>query len=330
MNNGKTLKPIPLSEMSQLCQDFLEFKQSIGLKYTSEERTLHYFIRFCHEHYIHENLPEDAIFKWINESDNRSLKTRSNYASTMTAWAKYIFSIGYIQMRIPNIRCSKNTAFVPHIFTSDEVAAIWHTVDHIKPSKVYPNLHQCTPVLFRLLYSCGLRISEALQITLGDIDFSTNVISLKHTKLDKERLIPMSESLSKVMKTYVDEHVNELKKDSPIFYYRLDQPLTQSSIYTRFRMILKDSGIPYEGRLRGPRIHDFRHTFAVVTMNRLCDDGYDLYIALPILAAYLGHSGVKSTERYIRLTEDRLSTVTDSLQLHLPEIFPEVRANEEF
>lgn len=329
MNNEKNLKPIPIAEVSQLCQEFLEFKRATGLKYTSEERTLRYFIRFCNEQYIDGNLPEDAIFKWINESDNRSLKTRSNYASTMTIWAKYIFSLGYIQMRIPNVRFSKNTAFVPHIFTSDELARIWNTVDNIKPTKVHPNLHKCIPVLFRLLYSCGLRISEALQIRLDDIDFTKNVITLKHTKLDRERLIPMSESLAKIIKTYVDGHVNELKKDSPIFFYRLEQPLTQRSIYPRFRIILEDSGIPYEGRLRGPRIHDFRHTFAVVTMNRMYDEGYDLYTALPILSAYLGHSGVKSTERYIRLTEDRLSTVTDSLQLHLPEIFPEVKPDEE-
>ena len=81
--------------------------------------------------------------------------------------------------------------------------AIWNTVDNIAPLKRCPNLHQCIPVLFRLLYACGLRISEALQITVSEIDFNTNVITLKHTKLDKERLIPMSESLAKVMHTYI-------------------------------------------------------------------------------------------------------------------------------
>lgn len=64
-------------------------------------------------------------------------------------------------------------------------------------------------------------------------------------------------------------------------------------------------------------------------MNRMSDAGYDLYVSLPILSAYLGHAGIESTERYIRLTEDRLSTVTGSMQLHLPEIFPEVADDEE-
>ena len=94
-------------------------------------------------------------------------------------------------------------------------------------------------------------------------------------------------------------------------------------------MTLQQSGIPYEGKLRGPRLHDFRHTFAVTAMNHLSDEGNDLYVSLPILSAYLGHAGIQSTERYVRLTEDRLSTITDSIQLNLPNIFPEVKEDEE-
>lgn len=330
MNNGiNGSMPIPVSEVSQLIQNFIEFKRSTGLKYSSEEKTFRYFMRYCNEHYPCGELPEDVVFNWINETDNRSLKTKSNYAGTMAAWSKYLFSLGYIQLRMPNIRHSKNTAFIPHIFTRDELNAIWDTVDRIVPSKAYPNLHQCIPVLFRLLYSCGLRISEPLAITADDISFDTNVIIMKHTKYDKERLIPMSESMANTLKKYINTLPEQLSHNTPVFYYRIGEPLVAHSVYGRFRKTLADSGIPYEGKLRGPRLHDFRHTFSVVTMNRLCDEGNDLYVSLPILSTYLGHSGVKSTERYIRLTEDRLSTVTDSLQLHLPEIFPEVENDEE-
>lgn len=199
----KMLKPILVSKMQHLFEDFLEFKRALGLKYETEEKTLRQFTRYCLEHYPNSFLPEDAVYNWINESENRSLKTRANQSVIMSEWAKYVFSLGYIQIRIPEIRYSNNTSFIPHIFTSDEMKAIWNTVDNIAPLKRCPNLHQCIPVLFRLLYACGLRISEALQITVSEIDFNTNVITLKHTKLDKERLIPMSESLAKVMHTYI-------------------------------------------------------------------------------------------------------------------------------
>jgi len=330
MNNEKTLMPISINVLENLLQDFIDFKRSTGLKYAAEERTVRYFMRYCKEHCPDGNIPEDAIYNWIDESDNRSLKTKANFTSAMTAWAQYMFSLGYIQLRLPSVRYSRNTAFVPHIFTESELQSIWNTVDHIKPTKQYPNLHRCIPVLFRLLYSCGLRISEALSITPSDIDFDANVITLKHTKLDKERLIPMCDSIAKVLKDYAEGCMDKITDDMPIFYYRKGLLLTSCSIYKRFRLVLQESGIPYEGRLRGPRVHDFRHTFAVVTMNRLSDAGNDLYVSLPILSAYLGHSGIKSTERYIRLTEDRLSTVTDKMQMNLPNVFPEVEDDAKF
>lgn len=329
MNNETELKPIPVSELSSFFQEFMEFKKATGLKYASEERTLKYFKRYCLEHYPDENLPEDAIFNWINESDNRSQKTKSNHAGVMTAWAKYMFSLGFMEMRIPDIRCSRNTAFVPHIFTDQELEVIWDMVDNIKPSNLNPNLHICIPVLFRLLYSCGLRISEALGITANDIDFNKNVITICHAKLDKDRWIPMSDSIAAIMKKYVDGQSEKIAPNAPVFYYHPKKVLIAHSIYGRFRLTLEKSDIPYEGSLRGPRLHDFRHTFAVRTMNRLSDSGKDLYVSLPVLSAYLGHANLNTTEKYIRLTEDRLSTITGSMQLHLPEVFPEVADDEE-
>ena len=131
MNNETELKPIPISELASSFERFLEFKRATGLKYVSEERSLKYFTRFCEEHYPDGNLPEDAISDWINESDNRSQKTKANHAGVMTAWAKYMFSLGYEQMRIPDVRSPRNTAFVPHIFTTKEMESIWLSLIHI-------------------------------------------------------------------------------------------------------------------------------------------------------------------------------------------------------
>lgn len=322
-------KPILISDLENYFQDFIDFKRSTGLKYISEVKVLKYFARYCREKYQDDIIPEHAIFEWVHENDNRSQKTKSTTAGIMGEWAKYMFSLGYMQMRIPDIRCPRNTAFVPHIFTASEMESIWRTVDSIKPVRQYPNLHRCIPVLFRLLYSCGPRISEALAITKENIDFNRNIITLRKTKLDKDRWLPMCNSMANSLRKYLEGMPEYKSNDAPVFYYRYGEQLSVSSVYGRFRMTLRQSGIPYEGKLRGPRLHDFRHTFAVTAMNHLSDKGYDLYVSLPILSAYLGHAGIQSTERYVRLTEDRLSTATDSIQLNLPNIFPEVKEDEE-
>jgi integrase len=297
----------------------------VGLKYETEAKTLGQFTRYCEKEYPDSVLPEDVIPRWIYSDSNQSLRTKYGKNCVLKNWAQYLFSLGYKPLKIPLIRFSQNTGFVPHIFTADEINAIWNTVDHIRPYKPSGNLHNCIPVLFRLLYASGLRISEALQLNVEDIDFSSNVITVHRAKLDRERLIPMLDSLASVLKKYAREHTSDLGKTDPFFFYRKGVRLTQSPIYSRFRKTLQDSGIPYQGKTRGPRIHDFRHTFAVNAMNKLVDEeGKDLYVILPILSAYLGHSSVAGTERYVRLTGERLSTITDSVEKILPNIFPEV------
>ena len=322
-------KPIPVSDMGALCRDFVSLHRSLGKKYQAEAKVLRQFTCHCEESYPNSTLPEDAIYNWVNSFPNQSLKTKYSKNGTLKLWAQYLFSLGYRPMKIPLVRHTNNTEFVPHIFTSTEMQAIWNTVDHMRPVKAHPNAHQCIPVLFRLLYSSGLRISEALQITLEDIDFVSSVITLHHTKLGKERLIPMSDSLANVVKVYVTSHASEIGNGDPIFYYRKGKLLSSRTVYGRFRLVLQDGRIPYEGRLRGPRVHDFRHTFAVNVMNKFADEGKDLYVILPILSAYLGHADVSATERYVRLTEERLSTITDHVQEFIPNFFPEVENNEE-
>ncbi|MCD8336703.1 MAG: tyrosine-type recombinase/integrase [Lachnospiraceae bacterium] len=194
------LKPIPTEKLEDLSHEFLEYKRATGLKYRSEERYLKYFTRHCNEVYPDGYIPEDAAYHWLNISENRAQKTKANMAHTMKEFGKYLFSLGYTALRIPEIRAPKTTAFTPHIFTEEEMNAIWNTVDHIEPDHWYPNMHRCIPVLFRLLYSCGLRISEALAITASDIDFDKNVIKLRHTKTGMERLIPMGDYIAKIMK----------------------------------------------------------------------------------------------------------------------------------
>lgn len=322
-------KSIQTSEIRRFCTEFLEFKRFTGVKYNSEEKQLRQFSDYCEQNYTRQNLPEDVLSQWLLSDTNQSLKTRNNKASLIKTLAQYLFSLGYMPLRIPMIRYTSNTIFTPHIFTADEMEKIWKTVDNIKPAATVPNLHRCIPVLFRLLWASGLRISEALGIDVKDVDFTTNVITILRGKLDKERIIPMSDSLSSMLKKYTDECTAGFRQDEPLFYYRRGERLEGHQIYQHFRLTLLRSGIPYKGKDKGPRLHDFRHTFAVNAMNKMADDRKDLYVALPILSAYLGHESVESTERYVRLTEERIGSITERFAIVTVNAFPEVAANGE-
>lgn len=327
--NLESLKTITTVELRKNYDAYVDFRCSTGVKFQANSKILDYFIRFCELHYADSNLPDDVVNLWLSCNPNQKNKTKCSKVSAVKLFAQYLFSLGFAPLRIPYVHFSRATAFIPHIFTNEEIDRIWQTVDNLRQEKQFSNAHRCLPVLFRLLYSCGLRISEALAIELKDIDFEAKVITIRHAKNDTERLVPFLDSLNEVLKRYAIECTSDLQSDSPFFYYRKGERISSLTVYSRFRRILLLSNIPYKGKDRGPRLHDFRHTFAVKAMNKLADENKDLYIVLPILAALLGHESVATTEKYIRLTEDRFSNITDNVASIMPRFFPEVKENGE-
>ena len=78
-----------------------------------------------------------------------------------------------------------------------------------------------------------------------------------------------------------------------------------------------------------PRVHDLRHTFAVHSLEKMVSEGKDIYCALPTLSTYLGHRGVESTEKYLRLTEESFRSIIDGMEIYYGGLFPEVCHDED-
>jgi integrase len=102
--------------------------------------------------------------------------------------------------------------------------------------------------------------------------------------------------------------------------------LRSDTVYKNFRHILWKIGISHGGKRRGPRLHDFRHTFAVHSLNQMVRQGMDLYYALPLLSTYLGHASVAATEGYVRLTEETYPGILDTVSQVCAYVFPGVNA----
>ena len=113
----------------------------------------------------------------------------------------------------------------------------------------------------------------------------------------------MDDSLAKTMKRYLNSNADSIRADGYVFAKDNGDPLYDELAYTWFRKILLLAQIPHGGKGYGPRLHDFRHTFAVRSLNKMLSDGMSLYNALPILKDYLGHADISDTERYVRLVE---------------------------
>lgn len=310
--------------------NFIDFKRSLGFKYKEEERILFSFDRFIIEQGETEiGLSKELADKWAIRSKNESELTRYGKVVCIKQFSSYLRSRG-IKSYIPQLPKYPNSTFIPHIFSYDEIDALFKASDNLKLwDRNMESSMFVMPCLLRMLYATGIRIGEALSLKNQDINLTEKYLILRRTKNGKERLVPFTDTLANVCQYYL-EHRNKLPiigldgKDNPFFVKLNGGCCKHSAIYNWFRKILNHSGIPFIGNRHGPRVHDIRHSFACHSFVKLSDEGMDLYCSWPYLSTYLGHQSLESTEQYVRLTAQmypELLKDTDKLYVNvLPDI----------
>jgi len=181
------------------------------------------------------------------------------------------------------------------------------------------------PALIRLLYSTGIRFSEALSLNNKDVNLIEKYLMVKDSKNNKERIIPISDSLVLVCKEYL-KYKNQLPlgdTNSDYFFVKLNGKKCSASVRVWFKKCLKKANVKQDAR-----IHDLRHTFAVNSLANMADSGIDLYASLPILSNYLGHQSIGATNHYVRLTATMYPNLINDMNMTCLDVFPKFRNYE--
>ena len=201
--------------LKKMLARFISYKRLQGYKYKSNEESLGRFIKFAEVFGLTENrLSKELVLEYASKRPHETPKTHVIRVSDLKQFAVYLNEHGYPAYIPTPGKCS--SAFVPYIFTHDEILRIFKVVDRLKPNSRY-NSAVVYPVLFRVLYGCGLRISEALDLKVGDIDFAKGVLTIKKSKYDKDRLVPMSESLNSICRRF-HRKIHKNSSDNDYFF----------------------------------------------------------------------------------------------------------------
>ena len=278
--------------------NFIKYKQNLGYKYESAAQKLYNFDQYT-KSYDETILTKDLVCNWITKNPNNNLNTIKGNACLLREFGKYMNSINSNNFILPIKMFSKTQIFVPHIFTDSEIKLLIKTADNYNNKFYYPKKF-IVSLVFKLLYGTGMRISECLNIKIKDINFEDGIIFLEKTKNGKDRLIVLNEYLRNECITFHSKFNKNISIDYPFFRNEYDKCFSPNSFDSIFHKILKDAKID----TKGARLHDLRHTFAVHTLRKFVIEGKDLNVYLPILSAYLGHTRLSSTEKYLRLTAD--------------------------
>lgn len=308
---------------------FIEQKKALGLEFESQTNSLICFDMFSsnYPNVSASELSEKLVIDWV-ENPELSMEQKRRRGLLMHQLGEYLQQIGVIAYLYPKRKYRAPDRYLPYIFTREQVNAIFLQAD--KTASEHPNILSCidTPLILRMLYGCGLRISEALNLKVRDVDLDSGVLHIWDSKSHKDRAVPMSESLTKMCKNHFLRHNESRELDVYFFSPNGARRYSPQTIYNRFRDILFYSGIPHRGKGKGPRLHDLRHTFAVHSLRQLSACGEDIYTVLPVLSEYMGHSSISATQYYLRLTAEVYPDMSKMVESKFGDVYPEVNCDE--
>jgi site-specific recombinase XerD len=307
--------PIFIGPFADYLHRFLGQKRAIGYKYVIESWELGEFDRYMLAYYPNATTLElDMINDWASHRPNEiGNKSSNNRFTVMRQFASFLLGCGcYADM--PDSCKRRIHAFTPYIFTHHQISQMFAVLDSWSKEKRTSPVFKILPLLFRTLYCCGLRISEALNLTVGKVDLEKGNLLITDSKYGKERLLPMSSTLLTLYCGYFGIFKKHDTKDEFLFCINGKTAISRRTIYTHFRKLLWECGISHNGQ--GPRIHDFRHTFAVHSLVNWTRQGIDINVALPYLSTYLGHSNLSSTSQYLRLTAEVFPEILQQVEDH--------------
>lgn len=309
-------------------KNHIELKRAVGYKYEADANHLKRFDRFTQEKYPHATtLTKEIILDWCSKKKYEAQANQCSRASIIRQLGKYLDSIGIQAYIIPKGYYPMEKQYMPYIYTTDELTRFFAETNKCKYCYECPYRHQIMPVIFRMIYTCGLRLSEARLLKVGDVDLENGILTIHQSKKDNSRLVPMSISLTKRCLHY-SEIVHPYPVAEDYYFPALDgKPMTIGNVYKNFRKFLWRASISHGGRGHGPRIHDFRHSYAVHCLKKWVEQEKDLTAYLPVLKTYLGHDSFEETAYYLRLTADVFPNITLKLETRYPSLIPELEGD---
>ena len=310
-------------------QDLIDLKRALGFVYQTEARAFHRIDSF----FIENGLSDKCITKelcdlWCRKRSHESVSNQAARTSTLRVFCRYLNDIGIPAYIPPKGVTRKRVRYDAHIYTDEELKKFFAAVDRSQsvPDEC-PYRGEVMPVFFRVLYASGMRVSELRLARIRDFNLEQSYITVHGAKNNKDRIVPIHPLLTARCMELKKKIHSFSPEDEYFFMIRPGQPMPLGNVYRNFRRYLEKAGIPHTGR--GPRVHDFRHTYCVNLLRKWTDEGKDLMAYLPYMKTMLGHEGFEETAYYLKLTTERFPYIKECLKASFPDLIREVAANEQ-
>lgn len=294
--------------MTDVVDAYLIRQRSLGMRFETAGQILHRFSRVMGDPNI-DDITQEAVAEFLRGDGPLSATWMLKY-KVLAGLYKFAISRGYVvHSPLPTTTPKFPPQLTPYVYSTDELHRLLEatSVLEVGHSAQAPAIYR---TLLLLLYGSGMRIGEALDLAIKDVDLSGQVITVRNTKFFKTRLVPIGPKLTLELATHIGRRrqLPLLAGDaSPLFTTRDGRPWSYTRVSSWFQHVRRAAGINRPvGEPRPPRLHDLRHTAAVHRLIAWYRVGHDVQRLLPQLATYLGHVNIRSTQRYLQMTPELL------------------------
>lgn len=292
-----------MNTLRQAVQDYLDLRRSLGFKLKEAGNALPDFVAFMEQHrapYITQAL----ALAWAQQPSDVQPAQWAQRLSYVRQFARHRSATDLrTEIPAPGLLPFQPQRARPYLYSTREICALLRAALEMpyrnEREALLPSTYYC---LFGLLSVSGMRLGEARNLELQDVDLTAGILTVRGAKLGKTRLVPLHASTCEVLANHIakrQRHWAGRPVSSYLFVSSWGNRLDSGQIHRAFYALSRQIGLRGESDSHGPRLHDMRHVFATNTLVRWYRSDQDPERRLPILSAYLGHVHVEDTQWYL-------------------------------
>lgn len=301
------------SLMASRLEEYVAYRKSLGYTDENLRAGLLHFDRYLQETKADGDNLRPSFFLDLRESLKGDPRTVNGILCQVRGFFQFLVRLGaYRENPLEDIPPRPERAYIPFVFSPEETEELLIVIQ--KGLRRTPEyfLKDLAVYLAILMYvRCGLRISEPLRLMRASFRSHEGTIYIEKTKFNKDRLIPVPNSLKMEIENYLALRDALLPEDQNPYLLAGEglKAVTDRRVYFVFQQAVKDIGLDQPRRIIAnttfgrPVVHSLRHSFAINTLRRIREEGRSPQDALPVLAAYMGHRKYRYTSLYLKVLD---------------------------
>ena len=306
-----------MNPLRESIQNYLALRRSLGFKLREAGVCLAKFAAFLEDRGA-THITTQLALEWAQQSPSAQPATWAQRLGYVRGFARHhVGSDPQTEIPPPGLLPFQPRRARPYLYSEEEIAHLLQCALELPPvDGLRPRTYHC---LLGLLSVTGMRIGEAIRLQLEDVNLQEGLLTIHGTKFGKSRLVPIHRSTQEVLAQYraLREHcVARCIASSFFFITSRGHHLDIGDVHRTFYKLSRRVGLRAAGASHGPRLHDFRHRFAVQTLLRWYRSGEDAERRLPVLSTYLGHVHVADTYWYLSACPELMGQAVARLEQH--------------